>query len=194
MEDSDLLGRIQAKYRGNNYLSMMEAVKAGNANLVRYFIDKGISPNQKHWQIGGLFAAVDADNPELAQLFVDEMKKGKLNMGMIHQVKARNLVQDYLERQNIDFRSLMELDKPRTGYFGITSSRVTDMSILNGLSDEELPKVCKTNKYVHTLCEDPEFWISRIEHVFHLNRKEIDKMKQSHGAGTYKALYYHLRR
>jgi hypothetical protein len=199
MEDSDLLGRIQAKYRGNNYLSMMEAVKAGNANLVRYFIDKGISPSQKHWQIGGLFAAAESDNPELARLFVDEMRKGRLNMDMIHQLGARKFVEAYLDKNGIEYRFLIpkkNVDVPnerKEGYFGITSSRETDITLLNGLSDEELPKVCKTNKYVHSVCEDPYFWISRIVHVFHLDRKQIEKMKKDHALDSYKALYYHLR-
>ena len=173
----------------------MEAVKAGNANLVRYFIDKGISPSQKHWQIAGLFAAAESDNPELTRLFVEEMRKGKLNMDMIHQAGARKFVENYLDKNDIDYGFLMPLERyPHSGYFGLSSSKESDMTILNNLSDDELPKVCKTNKYVHSVCEDPNFWISRIIHVFHIDRKQIDQLKKDHRMHSYKALYYHLRR
>ena len=63
-----------------------------------------------------------------------------------------------------------------------TGIRDLDLEILKKLKDEELGKICSTNKYFRELCKNEDFWRNRTIERFSKylgNVDEINKYRQS---------------
>ena len=70
-----------------------------------------------------------------------------------------------------------------------TKIRDVDLKILQQLNDKELPLVCSVNKYVAELCNDENFWLTRL-----LNKEvyTLEEIREFKGNFTYKEIYRHL--
>ena len=70
-----------------------------------------------------------------------------------------------------------------------TKIRDVDLKILQQLNDKELPLVCSVNKYVAELCNDENFWLTRL-----LNKEvyTLEEIRDFKGNFTYKEIYRHL--
>ena len=76
----------------------------------------------------------------------------------------------------------------------LTGNKDVDFMILQKLTDVELGKVCKVNKYVNKLCEDSDFWLNRIVLTFpYLNNNDVIEFKKFFDFETYKELYIFLK-
>ena len=75
----------------------------------------------------------------------------------------------------------------------LTGAKDTDFLVLMELNDSELGKVCKANKYVNSLCNDPQFWANRIVKFFPLSGEDIKKLKEYLDIRNNKDLYLYLR-
>ena len=64
-----------------------------------------------------------------------------------------------------------------------------DLKILQQLDDKELPLVCSVNKYVAELCNDENFWLTRL-----INKQvyPLEEIRDFKGNFTYKEIYRHL--
>lgn len=74
----------------------------------------------------------------------------------------------------------------------LSGHKDTDFIILNKLNDFELKKVCQVNKYVNSLCNEPQFWLNRIIANFPLTGEETRKIKDYLNFATIKELYVYL--
>lgn len=78
----------------------------------------------------------------------------------------------------------------------LTGYKDTDFIVLMQLNDRELGLVCQVNKYVNSLCNEPQFWLNRIMANFPqypFTGEEIRKMKDYLGFSTIRELYVYLK-
>ena len=74
----------------------------------------------------------------------------------------------------------------------LSGNKEADFLILNELSDYELGKVCKVNKYINSLCNDDIFWLNRIMFVFKMDSKTASEAKEFFEFDNWKELYIYL--
>ncbi len=60
----------------------------------------------------------------------------------------------------------------------LSEDKNTDMIILMKLNDYELSRVCSVNKYINSICENKNFWNTRIRSFFNVNEKELDELRR----------------
>ena len=75
----------------------------------------------------------------------------------------------------------------------LTGNKNVDFMILMQLNDYELGKICQVNKYVNSICNDPQFWLNRIIENYSLSGKDVTKMKDYLGFLSIKELYIYLK-
>ena len=74
----------------------------------------------------------------------------------------------------------------------LTQNKDTDIIILQQLSDSELGKVCKVNKYVNSICNDDKFWLNRLIIKLKFTGEEATKLRDYLGYNNFKELYVYL--
>ncbi len=70
-----------------------------------------------------------------------------------------------------------------------TGNKDIDLKIIQNLKDEDIPAICRVNKYVSKLCEDENFWLNRLLNKSKIHIEDLKKIK---GNLTYKKLYKYL--
>ena len=75
----------------------------------------------------------------------------------------------------------------------MTGNKQTDFIVLMNLNDQELGKVCTVNKYVNSLCNDPQFWLNRIITFFPLNPEEVRRLQNYLDIKNNRNFYIYLR-
>lgn len=75
---------------------------------------------------------------------------------------------------------------------GFTADKNIDMLILNKLEDEDLSRVCLTNKYVYSLCEDDQFWMNRFIEKYGIYYDNIEEIRNFKAPASWKEYYLWL--
>jgi hypothetical protein len=78
----------------------------------------------------------------------------------------------------------------------LSKNKDTDFIILMELNDKELAQICRSNKYINSLCNDDTFWRNRTVLRFHLSSPcalLAEKMKNYLQWKTWKEYYIWLR-
>ena len=52
------------------------------------------------------------------------------------------------------------------------------MLILMNLNDGELAKVCEVNKYIHSICENRDFWNMRIRMLLNVSETQLHELRR----------------
>ncbi len=60
----------------------------------------------------------------------------------------------------------------------LSGDKNTDMIILMKLNDYELSRVCSVNKYINSICENKNFWNTRIRSFFNVNENELEELRR----------------
>ena len=75
-----------------------------------------------------------------------------------------------------------------------TGNKDTDFIILDKLDDKELGRLCQSDKYVATLCENETFWLNRLMRVYSVSPQKIDEMRKYLFFQDNKELYIWLKK
>ena len=71
-----------------------------------------------------------------------------------------------------------------------TGDKNVDKLILLNVPDRDLAKVCRTNKYVASLCRDNNFWMNRVEKTFGPILGSLEFIRENYlGDNTWKQYY-----
>ena len=75
----------------------------------------------------------------------------------------------------------------------LSGNKETDFLILTELTDSELEKVCKVNKYVNSLCKDDRLWIQRLLKFFPITFRDAREMKTMLNIHSWKEYYQFMK-